>query len=309
MVYDVVVLTDSRYLSPEKDNIYVSNVILEDDLVLKALEKKGLSVTRKAWDDLKFDWKTAKYALFRATWDYFDRFDEFFKWFERTKKLTHFINSASLIQWNIDKHYLKDLEAKGVNIPNTLYIERGAKTNLAESIAKAKETLGFQSKDLVLKPCIAGGARHTYKFPEEQHKDLESIFRELIGKESLMLQEFQKNIVSEGEVSLMVFNGAYSHAVLKIAKPGDFRVQDDYGGTVHDYTPSNAEIEFATNAVHACTEIPAYSRVDIFMDNDGNWALAELEIFEPELWFRNHPEAADVLAGIIKTKRDREKVS
>ena len=125
----------------------------------------------------------------------------------------------------------------------------------------------------------------------------------------MMLQEFQENIVSEGEMSLMLFDGEYSHAVLKIAKPGDFRVQDDYGGSVHDYKPSTAEIEFAKKVIHACPELPTYARVDIFKDNYGKWALAELEIFEPELWFRNRHEAASVLAGIIKSKVTYEEVS
>ena len=97
-------------------------------------------------------------------------------------------------------------------------------------------------------------------------------------------------------------NGEFSHAVLKIAKPGDFRVQDDFGGTVHDYSPSAEQIAFAKSVVHAAPELPIYARVDIFRDNEGNWALAELEIFEPELWFRLDPTAAHTLAKTIKDK-------
>ena len=130
----------------------------------------------------------------------------------------------------------------------------------------------------------------------------ESIFQELIAEEAMMLQEFQKNIVSEGEISMMVFNGAFTHAVLKTAKPGDFRVQDDFGGTVQKYTPNQEQIVFAQSIVKAAPELPVYARVDIFRDNEGNWALAELEIFEPELWFRLDPTAANTLAKTIKAK-------
>ena len=309
MTYDVVILTDSRYLSPDEENIYISNVILEDRLVAESLEEIGFSITRKAWDDSSFDWKSSRFALFRATWDYFDRFEEFFDWFQRTKKLTQFINSPELIQWNIDKHYLQNLEVKGVNIPRTLFVEKSSKLTLAEAIQKAKKELSFDSEEFILKPCIAGGARHTYRFKLHQIDEHEGIFQELIAEEAMMLQEFQKNIVSEGEMSLMLFNGEYSHAVLKIAKPGDFRVQDDYGGSVHDYKPSIEEIEFAKGVVKACPELPTYARVDIFKDNHGNWALAELEIFEPELWFRNRPEAAKILAQIINKMATHEKVS
>ena len=45
-----------------------------------------------------------------------------------------------------------------------------------------------------------------------------------------MLQEYQNKITTKGEVAFMIFGGKYSHAVLKKAKPGDFRVQDDFGG-------------------------------------------------------------------------------
>ncbi|WP_435622491.1 ATP-grasp domain-containing protein [Flagellimonas sp.] len=309
MKYDVVLLTDSRYLTPKEDNIYVSNVIWEDQLVMDALQNEGLSVVRKSWDDQKFDWGTCRFALFRATWDYFDRFNEFFEWFQKTKEKTRFINSTTLIQWNIDKHYLQNLEVKGINIPATLFIEKASNLTLKEAIQKAKDQLSFSKDELILKPCVAGGARHTYKFKISKAQELESTFQELIAEEAMMLQEFQVNIVSEGEMSLMLFEGKYSHAVLKIAKPGDFRVQDDYGGSVHNYEPSTEEIEFAKKVVEACPELPTYARVDIFKDNHGKWALAELEIFEPELWFRNRPDAASVLAHIIKSKVTYEEVS
>ncbi len=117
-----------------------------------------------------------------------------------------------------------------------------------------------------------------------------------------MLQPFQHRIVTEGEISMMVFNGQFTHAILKQAKAGDFRVQDDFGGSVHDYIPTQKEIEFAEQAVQCCPELPLYARVDIFTDNEGNLAVSELELIEPELWFRNHPEAAHVLAKATKEK-------
>ena len=89
---------------------------------------------------------------------------------------------------------------------------------------------------------------------------------------------------------------------LKKAKEGDFRVQDDFGGTVHDYDPTENEIRFAEAAVKACPELPIYARVDIFEDNDGNIALSELELIEPELWFRNYKPAALALAKGVKER-------
>ena len=84
----------------------------------------------------------------------------------------------------------------------------------------------------------------------------------------------------------MLINGAYTHAVLKNAKKGDFRVQDDYGGTFINHVASVEEIALAKQVINACEEVPLYARVDLLEDNHGALALAELEIFEPELWFR-----------------------
>lgn len=300
--FDIVLLTDARYVNPKEHNAYIKNVLQEDELVIKALHSKELKVKRVAWSDTAFDWSTTKYALFRATWDYFHRYKEFLLWFERAAVQTQFINSRALIEWNIDKHYLFDLQKKGVTIPKTLLIEPKTNTTLHESMVKAKNELNFMGKDFVLKPCIAGGARHTYKINETDVSTHEVLFQQLLDEEAMLLQEFQKNIVSKGEISMMVFDGCFTHAVLKVAKPGDFRVQDDYGGSVHKYQPSKEEIEFSEAVVRACPNQPIYARVDIFEDNEGNLALAELEIFEPELWFRLQPKAAEDLAKAIHKK-------
>lgn len=120
-MYDVVILTESRYLNPKKTNWYIDQVLLEDNILLKELEKCNLKVIKKDWSDNKFDWKQTRYAIFRTTWDYFDKFDTFIKWFEKTKKETLFINSKEIILWNLNKSYLQELSKKGINIAKTIF--------------------------------------------------------------------------------------------------------------------------------------------------------------------------------------------
>ncbi len=291
---DIVVLTDKRYLKDSSSNAYKHNVYFEDKLVVDALKNVGLSVIRLAWDDTDFDWSTTKYVLFRTTWDYFDRFKKFSNWLSRISKQTILLNSARIILWNIDKHYLLDLKLKGIHIAKSHFIKIGETDTLQEIHNK------LMWDETVLKPCISGGARHTYKLNKSNIGQYENVFKELIAKKAMMLQPFQHNIVKQGEVSIIVIDGKYTHAVLKVVKEGDFRVQDDFGGSVHDYFPSNDEIEFAERAVKACIESPLYARVDVFTDNDGILAVSELELIEPELWFRNNPAAAKSLASAIK---------
>lgn len=291
--YDFVILTDNRWVNPIELNDYAGNVILEDRLLKESLEKLGFKVSRKSWDDSNFDWNKTRYVIFRTTWDYFDRFSEFSVWLDDVQNKTKLINPKELILWNIDKHYLGDLQKEGIPIPNTLYIEKGDQRNLRLHVSSV------DWNKYILKPVISGAARHTYLFSDNEIEEIEPVFQNLIKEESMMLQEFQENIYTKGEIALMIFGGKFSHAVLKKAKPGDFRVQDDFGGTIHDHTPTNEEIAIAEACIKACPTPPLYARVDIMWDNSGKPVVGELEMIEPELWFRRDPESANMLAEAI----------
>lgn len=292
-MFDIVILTDNRYINPSETNWYIDQVLLEDGLLKTSLEDKGLKVCKKDWADKDFDWNNTRFAIFRSTWDYFERFDEFFTWLEKTKHKTNFINSLEIINWNIDKNYLKDLERNGINIASTLFIEKGDTILLSELFEKTKWT------EAVIKPAISGAARNTYRIKHKNCKEKESLFKELIHSECMLFQEFLTNITTEGEISLIMIGGKYSHAVRKIAKRGDFRVQDDHGGTVKEYHAKKEEIIFAENCITQSPFEPIYARVDIVYDNNNKPSLSELELIEPELWFRNCKESTKKLAKEI----------
>jgi glutathione synthase/RimK-type ligase-like ATP-grasp enzyme len=152
---------------------------------------------------------------------------------------------------------------------------------------------------VILKPAVSGAARHTYRLSDANIDAHEAVLRELLRKEAMILQPFLSSVLSQGEISLVVIGGRCTHAVRKVAKAGDFRVQDDHGGTVQAHTPTVDEIEFAEQAVTACSQAPLYARVDVVRDESGALSLMELELVEPELFFRFHPPAADLLAAAI----------
>jgi glutathione synthase/RimK-type ligase-like ATP-grasp enzyme len=209
------------------------------------------------------------------------------------KEVVSFINPIELILWNLDKHYLQDLSEKGINIPDTKFIEPGEQTTLS----KVFHDTGWT--DAILKPAVSGSARHTYRLSKANLTDHEAIFQQLIAKEAMLLQSFQHSVIIKGEVALMYFDGHYSHAVKKFAKPGEFRVQSDFGGTVHNYLPTAEEIILGEKTMQACDPLPTYARIDIIEDNNGDSAVMELEIIEPELWFRFYPSAAQSMADAV----------
>jgi len=299
-MYDVTILTTQEYLCPKKVDDYIHNLLTEDRLVQEALEREGFNVTRINWDNPDFDWSQTKTILFRTVWDYFERYDEFEPWLDQVSQQTHCINPIDLIKWNIDKHYLGDLKNWGVNIVPTIFIEKGDRRSLREIVDQS----GWQH--VILKPAISGTARHTYKFKSSKADSYEDTLKKLIANEAMLLQPFINSITTKGEVSHMVFGGKYSHSVLKKAKRGDFRVQDDFGGTVSPYQANKEEMAFAEHVIAHCKIEPLYARVDTVWDNEGKLAVAELEAIEPELWFRFNPEAATLMAKSLATYAENQ---
>lgn len=292
--FDVVLLTDSRYVNPKKIDPYIQNVLKEDRLVMDGLEKLNLRTIKKDWNDTNFNWSSTKSAIFRSTWDYFDQFSNFRNWLELVKEQCYLINPYEQINWNLDKHYLLDLQKLDLPIVESVFVSKKTQLNL-ETISKSKNW-----KDIVIKPTISGAARHTYHLKNDEIKKFQDKWLSLTNNEDFMVQEFQKNILSTGEIAVMLFGGEYSHSVLKKAKKGDFRVQDDFGGSVEKINPSLEIIELAEKTVKSLKTMPIYARVDIILDNDSNPVISELELIEPELWFRFKEESAYKLAEIVK---------
>ena len=292
-MYDCVVLTDRRYVAPADINPYIQNVLDEDGAVVSALAAQGLRVTRLAWDDPGMDWRQTRSVLFRTTWDYFERWPEFSAWLDAVRPLTQLINPDALITWNLDKRYLIALAEQGVSVVPTRFIPCADPTTLADRLAAEGWPEG------VIKPAISGGGRDTFRVPVPVSAADEARTRALIDAEDVLLQPFLPSILTDGEVSLIVIDGTVTHAVRKVAAAGEFRVQDDHGGRVLAHTPAPDEIAVAEQAIAACRPHPVYARVDLVRMPDGVPAIMELELVEPELFFRFAPHAASRLAAAV----------
>ena len=295
-MYDIVILTEKRYLKPTKKNWYINQVLEEDSILFEEIKKLGLKVGRKDWNDENFIWNNTKLAIFRSTWDYFDKITEFTSWIKSNKSKTTFLNSYELIKWNINKSYLNELKENNINIAKTKFINKDNFITLKELFHKTK------FKVAVIKPSISGAAKNTFKINLNNYLEHENLFKNLIFNENseMIFQEFLYSIYKNGEISLIVINGQFTHAIKKIAKKGDFRVQDDHGGKVINHIATKQEIEFAETCIKKCPFKPIYSRVDIIYDNNNEISLSELELIEPELWFRKNRKSARKLAKAIK---------
>ena len=55
----------------------------------------------------------------------------------------------------------------------------------------------------------------------------------------------------------------------------------------------------AERVVACCDPQPVYARVDVINDNRGELCVSELELIEPELWFRMHAGSVEQFAKAV----------
>ncbi|HET9336176.1 MAG TPA: hypothetical protein VFO12_07195 [Sphingomicrobium sp.] len=197
------------------------------------------------------------------------------------------LNPVPLLRWNSDKRYLAELGAKGVATIPTRLVERLDEAALAE----ARMEFG---KELVIKPPVSAAADGTHRLgPADPIPD------DAVGRE-MLVQPFLRSVADEGEYSILLFGGEYSHAIVKRPKAGDYRVQPHLGGTeVACEAPSGA-IELAKAALAAAPAEAAYARVDMVRDNDGRLAIIELELIEPSLWLQHAPDGGASFVSALR---------
>jgi glutathione synthase/RimK-type ligase-like ATP-grasp enzyme len=114
-----------------------------------------------------------------------------------------------------------------------------------------------------------------------------------------VIQQLVPEIRTNGEISMMFFSSAFSHAVSKRPQAGEFRVQERLGGRIASIDPPQALVGYA----HALLETSApgclYARVDAVV-TDERFVLMEIELLEPSLYLEHHPPAALLFARAIQ---------
>jgi glutathione synthase/RimK-type ligase-like ATP-grasp enzyme len=187
-------------------------------------------------------------------------------------------NPASVLLWNSDKIYLERLAGRGAPVVPTRHC-----TQLSEAVLE-ESARAFGTDRLVAKPRISSSAWQTIRW---------SPGAALTGgpEGAAMVQPYLPEIERSGEVSLIFFGGAFSHAISKRPQPGDFRVQPEFDGIITAYRPDEDEHEAAARILAAVDEPLLYARIDLVRGLDGAPRLIELELIEPDLYLE-HEEGA-----------------
>jgi glutathione synthase/RimK-type ligase-like ATP-grasp enzyme len=238
----------------------------------------------------------------RSPWDYFVRVDEFRHWLDaRIQSGVLMCNSREILAWNFDKRYLQDLAAAGVALVPTIVVPKGEHPDIS-ALARAR---GWD--EIVVKPTISGGAYGTHRFRLEAAEAFrEDIARTLLDR-GLLIQPFLPEVLSAGELSLLFFDGVFSHAVRKRPQQGDYRVQFQFGGTTELAEVRDEWVVGARACIAAAPALPVYARVDGVI-RDGQFLLMELEVFEPLMFLAQHPLAPGRFARAIRARMHLEQV-
>jgi glutathione synthase/RimK-type ligase-like ATP-grasp enzyme len=255
----------------------------DDQIAADALRKMGIAVEPVVWGTPIAELKQQNFSLFviRSPWDYADSAENranFFDWLAALGQTSVPLeNPLATVLWNLDKHYLKDLEKKGVAIVPTDILKAGAAFDFT---AHVKGHGAF-----VVKPCVSAGARDTFWIKSvEEAEAFKKTFSDLRLDRDFLLQPFIEEILTDGEWSLTFFGGEFAHAVLKLPKAGGWYVQDELGGTTQTGDAPPGVINLAYKAISALDKAPLYARVDI-IPRRSQPLLGELELVEPELFF------------------------
>lgn len=254
----------------------------DDRPLIDELAGVGLDARPVCWDDAQARWTDYEALVLRSAWDYHLRAGEFRRWLAVLERLrVPLFNPVPLVRWNMHKGYLRELEAAGVVVPRTRWVEQGERVTLSTILREERWA------DAVVKPAISASATDTWRAAPRVRADA-TRFTELVGRADVLVQEMVPEIILYGEWSLIFIGGRYSHAMIKRPAVGDFRVQTELGGSAEPSEPSSDVVAAGQAVLTHLPEPALFARIDGVTTTRG-FMVMEVECIEPLLFFESAP--------------------
>lgn len=275
-----------------------ADFVIDDALAIDELTRRGWDAVEVPWSQPGVDWSTFDLVLIRTTWDYQERPAEFLATLAQIDASgTRLENTRGIVEWNIDKQYLRTLERLGVTIVPSVWGHGGDARTFAALFVTLQET------EIVVKPTISGGAMDTFRL----HTPLSDVtlqhLVDTFADRDWFAQPFLRTVITEGEYSIFYFGGKLSHAIQKVPKAGDFRVQEEHGGEISGIPVTPELRRMADSVMTTLAPKPFQARIDLVRLDTGKLAVMEVELIEPSLYFRMDERApanfADALERLL----------
>lgn len=265
----------------------------DDRALPPALAALGIDSAIVAWDDPSADWDAFDLVAVRNTWDYPERRDAFLAWARRVPRI---VNPAEVLAWTTDKRYLVELEAAGLPVVHTTFVETpGGALDVGPDGVVVKPAVGVGSVD---------AGRHRDPASARAH------VAELLAQgRPAMVQPFLPGIAERGETALIVLAGTFSHAIHKGPMLPETGIVRPYGlfqpENISAREPTAAELAVGERVTAWLTERfgpLAYARIDVVPGPDGDPVVLECELAEPSLFLATSPGAPVRLAHALADK-------
>jgi glutathione synthase/RimK-type ligase-like ATP-grasp enzyme len=264
-----------------------------EQLLIPLLAANGVAARMVDWRDPSARFNQFDLLVLRSCWDYHLHVQEFTEWLHRTKRIAPILNYVDTVLWNSNKFYLRELQERGIPIVPTAFVSGD------ERIREALPAQMDSWEKVVVKPAISASA---YKTRVLERGDVPpvDVLADLMGDADFLAQQFVPEIQTEGEISFIYIDGAYSHAVCKRPARGDFRVQQEHGGTAELFDAPASLLHQARVIADLVPEVSTslYCRLDA-VEKDGELILMELELIEPELFLGLAEGAAESFADAV----------
>lgn len=255
------------------------------EMLLNASQKAGLSAVFTPWDGSSFDASQFDLLVLRSCWNYHYDPAHFRQWLAKIEGTVAVLNHPDTVRWNMEKTYLRDLEAAGLPVVPTTYVARGADLDLSSYTSR-----------FIVKPTISAGSWNTRVF-EPGDAEASEFLSFITRERGAMVQPFLSSVRTVGERSIMAIEGEPTHVVVK--KPR-FAGEDE--NVELGSPPSELERSLMEKALSCLSDRPLYARLDLIQDHNEKWLVSELELIEPSLFFLQKPEAADQFAAAISRR-------
>lgn len=267
--------------------------------LVAALRDRGVEAASLDWHDASVDWASWDLAVLRSPWDYAQHPAEFAAWLEHAGTQTHVLNEPELVRWNMDKHYLLELEAVGIPVIPTSY----HRTLDSVRDALASPT---QPAHVVVKPAVGAGSQRTGLFAREDPAAL-ALARQILDAGGTVMLQPEVPELSDGlEKAVYTLDGRFTHAVAKgalLARGGGLR-GGQYQENPQLVEASADEQAFAERVLAAVADVtglgtPLYGRIDLVDSAEHGRVLIEAELFEPTYNLHLAPEVTELFADAI----------
>ena len=286
------------------------NLFKGEEGLLDELAARGCDPQVKVWNDPDVDWSEAGMVVVRSVSDYASDRAAFLEW---TKQLRRVQNSADVLNWNTDKHYLKDLSALGMPTIPTNWLEP------EQNLSKHQIHTRFPAfGEFVVKPAVSSGVRDIGRYTTVDTRQRQAAMRQVQGLlgdgRSVMIQRYVEEIDLHGEISLVFFNGLVSHAVEKRSALHPASVSD---AAVHEavVTAEAADSvawkwgEEIRRVLHGYVrsrlghdEQFLFNRVDLVPDGKGSFLVMEVSLVDADLYLAATPGALGNFADAISAR-------